>query len=423
MEAHDANAEEAQYDFDIGAIHFGFPDISESSFQDLVYRNAIGKLSIEVLKLSAATCNERLLNQRSIPEGIFTEEEINELHGSVTNVNPYTYTESNHPAFWSLKSSALQEYLRIRNVMMSLLDWTKEEVVAKLLEKCNLSESLLAEPGRLIYTDIGSTGGIGGDGAQSPPPFLAGGPWAATQFQGKSFRLEPVLEAGFMPGRRPGVGGAVIDHPHRYATLHVIDIDGKVKFSTTDFSLSGVQKQIGEKFKVVSTFDGEHLLFQCEKGKIYQFNFKMLDSQSYDWMRSFELNWSRLFRGTQLAKSQCRLYIMYGASLVGGYPLAMTASQAAESQPMSGMSISMYITDDVPLPNMKVIDRGNGVYQWKGENFIVGDGVNGRMAIDSELPIGSKGNFTPGADDNLDQDLKASNNVGTYDTSIGGDLA
>ena len=362
--------------------------------------NQLGGPYFKTLRLTTAECETTLRGFGY--SGIFTRDEDKEIPGPNAGIRDnYLWTDAIHPNWFSLDSSAGHEWTRIAEDASE----TSGISLADIYGVMKGTSSDLAEQGRNTYRALHGSDG-GGEGTQPPPPFLAGGPWAATQFQGKTFRLEPVLEAGFLPARRPGVGGAVVEHPHRYATLHVMNIDGKVRFSTTDFSLVAVKKQVGEKFKVISTFDGEHLVFQCDKGKVYQFNFKMLDSSSYDWLRSFELNWNRLFRGTQLAKKQNRLYIMYSSTLVGGYPLAMSVSQSSEQHPMAGMAISMYITDDVPLPTMAVIDRNTGVYQWQGTSYRVGEGVSGRLATNTELPIGSKSggdvddiveeNYTPG---------------------------
>lgn len=339
-----------------------------------------------------AGAKNRLLDLDDMPKGIFSSEDLPEGK-SFTSVDSYLYTEDRRPNTYTVRHTVKRELELFEEAISSDLNVDTDKALDRLYDEIGVNSMSVPEEVKSLWvvTSGGpiSSGG-GGAGTQPPPPFLAGGPWAATQFQGQTFRLEPVLEAGFLPARRPGVGGPLIEHPHRYATIHVIGIDGKVKLSTTDFSLSAVQKQIGEKFKLVSTFDGEHLVFQCEKGKVYQFNFKMLNSKSFDWLRAFELNWNRLFRGTQLASKQCRLYMLYSGTLVGGYPLAMSVSETAEGSPVTGMSISMYITDDVPLPRMTVLDRRAGTFTWQGENFRVGSGVDGRLATDSELPEGSK---------------------------------
>jgi len=219
-----------------------------------------------------------------------------------------------------------------------------------------------------------AAGGPGGPGT-TPLPFVAGGPWAETAFRGKSFTLEPVLRAGFGPATRPGTGGVIVDHPHRYATIHVIDIDGTVRFSTTDFALQRVSKQVGEKFQAISTWDGPQLVFRCEKGAIYQLGFAMLNTKSFDWLRSFQYNWTRYFRGSSLASSQSRLYVLYGGTLLGGYPISMNISETTTAEPLAQLAIQMYITDDVALPDMTVLNASTGEYTWQGDTFVEGTGV------------------------------------------------
>jgi len=230
---------------------------------------------------------------------------------------------------------------------------------------------------RQAYLGDSSGGGGGrGGGGTTPLPFVAGGPWAETAFRGKTFALEPVLKAGFGPAVRPGTGGYIVDHPHRYATIHVIDIDGTVRFSTTDFALQKVAKQVGEKFQMISTWDGPQLVFRCERGSIYQLGFSMLNTKNFDWLRAFQMNWTRYFRGSALASQQSRLYVLYGATLLGGYPTGMSISESTTAEPLAQLMIQMYITDDVPLPDMTIINAATGEYTWEGDTFVVGSGVS-----------------------------------------------
>ena len=236
-------------------------------------------------------------------------------------------------------------------------------------------QSFTAQRNIFLETYDGSGAVAGGPGTV-PLPFVAGGPWSETAFRGKAFELEPVLRAGFGPAVRPGLGGYIVDHPHRYATIHVIDIDGNVRFSTTDFSLQKVSKQVGEKFQAISTWDGPQLVFRCEKGSIYQLGFTMLKTKNFDWLRAFQMNWTRYFKGSALASNQSRLYVLYGATLLGGYPIGMSISETTTAEPLAELVIQMYITDDVPLPDMTIINATNGEYTWEGDTFVVESGVS-----------------------------------------------
>lgn len=392
---------------------------SSCTIDDAVF-NAAHHSNFNALTLTAEECNEYILNQYKFENkiiggvvGVFTgtipvldesDEAVNTWLGATTNISFLYYTTKYNPGTdigWESCTEYFNDIvLKAYNLWVKSNSGTYAEFCLFLaFHYGGVGTTITTLPFQVpvtetkprpiwVFTGAGAIGSGTGTAA-TPLPFVAGGPWGTTKFEGKAFRLKPVMEAGFVPGTRPGVGGAIESFPHRYATLHVVNIDGDVIFTTTDFALQSIQKKVGEKFKVISTFDGDHLSFQANKNNVYQLGFKMINSSNFDWLRKFQSNWEKIFRGGVLAKDQARLYILYSGTLIGGYPLNMSISEQSQSEPMASMAITMYITDDVALPKMNVISSEKGVYNWHGESigYDSKDNVNHMPPGEKEGPV------------------------------------
>ena len=192
------------------------------------------------------------------------------------------------------------------------------------------------------------------------------------------FEIEPVLRAGFLPAIRPGQYGGLTLHPDRHATIRVLDINGNLKYSTTNFMLESVAMATKESFSVSSAFTGNTLQFSEEKFKIFKLSLRLIDAEyPFDWRRAWDRNWRKYMRGSQLVKDKSRFYILYGSSLIGGYPLQYTFSASANDEPYSALSVDIFVTDNIPLPEMKYIaseKEGEQVgFKWTGTEYSTED--------------------------------------------------
>jgi hypothetical protein len=251
--------------------------------------------------------------------------------------------------------------------------------------------ALGALPSRDYFALGGSVSGGGGAPAALEVDVLAS-PYLLPDVEAESFKIEPVLRAGFMPALRPGDVGGVQLHPSRYATMRVMSIEGSVKYATTNFCLDTVQKDIRENFAVRQSFHGTQLEFNKERYRVYNFGLSLIDSRNLDWDRAFELAWQRFIRGAVLAARKWRWYMLEGGRLYGGYPLGYSHRKSAAGEPVTGLTLQVYITDDIPLPEMRMypapgFSANNGFYRWKGDSYVEGADVSMNAIKDYEPQI------------------------------------
>lgn len=276
--------------------------------------------------------------------------------------------------------------ISIRTYVESLPIWNGIGTSGRMVDT-----ALGALPSRDYFALGGSVAGGGGAPAALEVDVLAS-PYLLPDVEAESFKIEPVLRAGFMPALRPGDVGGVQLHPSRYATMRVMSIEGSVKYATTNFCLDTVQKDIRENFAVRQSFHGTQLEFNKERYRVYNFGLSLIDSRNLDWDRAFELAWQRFIRGAVLAARKWRWYMLEGGRLYGGYPLGYSHRKSAAGEPVTGLTLQVYITDDIPLPEMRMypapgFSANNGFYRWKGDSYVEGADVSMNAIKDYEPQI------------------------------------
>lgn len=215
--------------------------------------------------------------------------------------------------------------------------------------------------------------------------------WKMPDVASEQFRLEPVLEAGFLPAIRPSDLGGIALHADRHATIRVMSIDGSRIYATTNFMLQSVNKNVEEDFTPLKSIWGTSLQFMREKFKLYRLDFQMLDAKNFDWQRAWKKAWNSYIRGSVLAANKWRFYVLYGSHLLGGYPIKYRDASSADEEPLTKMSITLFITDDESLPKMTRMESKTGLvyFQWTGTTYVSGMGVYDKPIpeLDDEPPL------------------------------------
>ena len=215
---------------------------------------------------------------------------------------------------------------------------------------------------------IAATGGTG-QPASLPVDFLYS-PFVEPALLTEQFEIEPVLNAGFLPGFRPGdLDQYIIPHPDRYSTIRVMSIDKEVIYATTNFMLESYTKATKESFKIIESTLGNTLQLNKEKYKLFTLKIGLVDAATpFDWLRNWEEKWEKYMRASVLAQNRWRWYILYGSHLIGGYPLQYSLSANAKDEPYSSINVDIFVTDDVRLPDMKRMASEDGLtyFRWSG---------------------------------------------------------
>jgi len=125
---------------------------------------------------------------------------------------------------------------------------------------------------------------------------------------------------------------------------------------------------------VKSNFAGMQLAFNKERYRVYGISLNLIDAANFDWDRNWDQAWRKYMKGSRLAAKKWRWYMLYGARLIGGYPVGYTHIQQAANEPVTGVTLQVVITDDLPLPTMHYynadgFEAGNGFYRWKGNVY------------------------------------------------------
>jgi len=223
---------------------------------------------------------------------------------------------------------------------------------------------------RPFYGKGSSVSASGSGGATSIPVDFRYSPFVEPALLSEQFEIEPVLRAGFLPAFRPGDADEyIMPHPDRYSTIRVMSIDKEVIYATTNFILRGYSKATKESFKVLESTMGNTLQLNREKYKIVALQIAVIDARApFDWLRNWEDKWDKYMRASVLAKKRWRWYIMFGSHLLGGYPLQYSVASSAQDEPQSLINMDVFVTDDIPLPDMKrvVSESGLTYFQWEG---------------------------------------------------------
>ena len=226
--------------------------------------------------------------------------------------------------------------------------------------------------GRLKYG--GDGGGAGGPGGPAifPVDYLHS-PFVESALLDETFTIEPVLQAGFLPAFRPGdLNEGIIAHPDRHATIRVMSIDKEVIYATTNFMMEGYNKATKESFKIIESTLGNTLQLNKERFKLFKMKLGLTDAEApFDWLRSWEDKWDKYMRASVLAKNRWRWYILFGSHLIGGYPLQYSLGVDAKDEPFAGIMVDIFVTDDIPLPDMKRMVSENGLvyFRWGGTTY------------------------------------------------------
>lgn len=194
------------------------------------------------------------------------------------------------------------------------------------------------------------------------PELIAGNIYEGPEVDQRKFDIYYAVQAGFLPARRPGIHGGIAMHPERYATFRIMSIDGEVIYATTNISIEDIQSSRKESVNFTRSTDGYVGSFSEEGPQVSTVSGKLIDCQNFDWMRSWEQVYDKLARGSVLARRKWRVYILYKATIIGGYLLNSNLFENAVREPEVPFSFQMYITDRIPLPRMNV-------YSQNGQNF------------------------------------------------------
>jgi hypothetical protein len=184
-----------------------------------------------------------------------------------------------------------------------------------------------------------------------------------------TFNILYPIKAGFLPGRRPGIHGAIKPHPERVTTFRVMDLDGNTVYATTNIMVQSVNDVRREAFTPSMASDAPSGTYGSESPRQVSVSALLMNADNFDWKRKWERVYDEMARGSVLSRKEWRFYFLYMAEIYGGYPIAQTISTQAQDDKTVRLSFQMYVTDHYPLPKLHVVDEEQGVYNYEGESL------------------------------------------------------
>jgi hypothetical protein len=163
------------------------------------------------------------------------------------------------------------------------------------------------------------------------------------------------------PIRRPYRGIQIKED--RYSTLSVLEPGNKpvplISSSSTrgtaesragrvreyaDYILQAISEQRTEKQQIIETFGDPFVYFFGERPRIVEVRGLLINTEDFNWKSQFWKNYDEFLRGTKLVQRNARAYLSWDTTIIEGYILQASASEAAEMPYSVPFTFSMLVT-------------------------------------------------------------------------------
>lgn len=172
-----------------------------------------------------------------------------------------------------------------------------------------------------------------------------------------SSKLSSDVSNGFV--RRP-INGISIK-PDTYACILYngsINTSSPLKNDKYDHNLLIQQFSLSrtEKSQVIETFDGHYVYFFGERAPNASVSALLLDTETFEWFQQFDMNYEKVYRGTQNATRKAPISIVIDGLQLVGYITNVSYSQSATQDPyMVNMNFNMIVEKIVHLSDITAV--------------------------------------------------------------------
>ena len=159
--------------------------------------------------------------------------------------------------------------------------------------------------------------------------------------------------------RRP-INGISIK-PDTYACIiysGAINTSSPLKNDRYDHNLLVQQFSLSrtEKNQVIETFDGHYVYFFGERAPTASVSALLLDTETFEWFQQFDMNYEKVYRGTQNATRKSPISIVIDGLQLVGYITNVSYSQSSTQDPyMVNMNFNMIVERIVHLSDISKI--------------------------------------------------------------------
>lgn len=123
----------------------------------------------------------------------------------------------------------------------------------------------------------------------------------------------------------------------------------KVLFQTNHFLLQGVQEGRAEKHALVPTFADSYIYLFGSQARIYNYSGTLIDTVGLDWLNQWRQGYDAFFRGTKLARSRARVFLIHEDVVREGIILQDGISYTVDGMGTANVSFSLYVIKETFL--------------------------------------------------------------------------
>lgn len=271
---------------------------------------------------------------------------------------PWTQNEKNKLEGWSQQPNASLyaaiSTARIGAYEINVVTVPRSAIVDRALNDANLDAIYLSNvnTSRIAYTNNGEFPPIGTGGGPTGPtplPFLIGATWNPYRLNNTGYTIPPL---DYLQAKRQPKFGDFAEHGlvNRTATIRIIDTTGTCWYATSNYIITGVQKQDQARFVKTETSDGDYISVLGSSPRIFRITGELISATDYEYAKDWQWHWDRYLKGTATYDHDARFYLLYGGWILGGHLLNFQTAENSVSPYKDQLMFSVYVTDYTPLP-------------------------------------------------------------------------
>lgn len=117
----------------------------------------------------------------------------------------------------------------------------------------------------------------------------------------------------------------------------------------TDFILTSVQEQRGDKIQIIDTFGEAYYFTYGQSPKQLSISGFLFNTEDYNWRTRFWYNYENYLRGSKLAEMHARAYLSFDDVVIEGLIMNATSSLSGDSPNICPLTFTMIVTHYVQV--------------------------------------------------------------------------
>lgn len=188
---------------------------------------------------------------------------------------------------------------------------------------------------------------------------------------------ETAFDQGVAPIRRPYRGIQIKNDT--YATMQIVNGAGQIipliSESYTgadrpaggkgrvnvyaDFIIQQINEERVEKQQILETFGDSFIFFFGERPRVLTISGMLVNTEDFSWRAQFMYNYEHFLRGSRLVQQNARLFLSWDTIVVEGYPINVTATEAADNPYVVNFQMQIFLTNYNNFGDIGVVEFPN----------------------------------------------------------------